>query len=118
MGENLDIGLTEYVVTRYYRAPEIMLTSHKYTKKIDIWSVGCTLAELITKKHLFPGEDYLNQIKLIIQLLGTPVDDDLYFIGNGNAKDYVKSFKIPKIVNININISLLRSYSNTKTPRL
>jgi serine/threonine protein kinase len=90
--------LTEYVVTRFYRAPEVMLCSHNYSKSIDIWSAGCTFAELLTKNYLFPGENYLTQIKLIIDALGTPTDDDLEFITNVHAKNYVKSFKsIPKV---------------------
>lgn len=48
--------LTEYVATRWYRAPEIMLNSKGYTKSIDIWSVGCILAEMISNKPIFPGK--------------------------------------------------------------
>ena len=48
--------LTEYVATRWYRAPEIMLNSKGYTKSIDIWSVGCILAEMISNRPLFPGK--------------------------------------------------------------
>ena len=48
--------LTEYVATRWYRAPEIMLNSKGYTKSIDIWSVGCILAEMLSNKPLFPGK--------------------------------------------------------------
>jgi mitogen-activated protein kinase 1/3 len=88
-----ELNLTEYVVTRYYRAPEVMLCSHNYTKSIDIWSTGCTFAELLSKNYLFPGENYLSQIKLIIELLGSPSDKDLEFITNSNAKNYVMSFK-------------------------
>ena len=51
--------LTEYVVTRFYRAPEIMLSSHGYTNAVDIWSLGCTFAELMTYKVLFPGKNYI-----------------------------------------------------------
>ena len=47
--------LTEYVVTRYYRAPEIMLSSHEYTKAVDVWSTGCSFGEVLTGKVLFPG---------------------------------------------------------------
>ena len=47
--------LTEYVATRWYRAPEIMLNSKGYTKSIDIWSVGCILAEMISNRPIFPG---------------------------------------------------------------
>lgn len=55
--------LTEYVVTRWYRAPEIMLACHEYTKPIDVWSVGCIFAELLARKPYFPGEDYIDQVK-------------------------------------------------------
>jgi len=93
------LSLTEYVVTRYYRAPEVMLCSHQYSKSIDIWSVGCTFAELISKNYMFPGDNYLTQIKLIIETLGTPSDEDIEFITNVHAKNYVKSFKnIPKVI--------------------
>ena len=54
--------LTEYVVTRWYRAPEIMLACHEYSKPVDIWSVGCIFAELIQRKPYFPGEDYIDQV--------------------------------------------------------
>ena len=108
MSRNLkedDLTLTEYVVTRYYRAPEIMLSSHHYSKKIDVWSVGCSFAELLTKKFLFPGENYIAQIKLIIEFLGSPLEEDLNFISNDSAKKYVRDLgkikkkPIDKIVN-------------------
>ena len=108
MSRNLkedDLTLTEYVVTRYYRAPEIMLSSHHYSKKIDVWSVGCSFAELLTKRFLFPGENYIAQIKLIIEALGSPSEDDLNFISNDSAKKYVRDLgkiekkPIEKIVN-------------------
>lgn len=54
--------LTEYVVTRWYRAPEIMLACHEYDKPVDVWSTGCILAELLARKPLFPGEDYIDQV--------------------------------------------------------
>ena len=92
-----NILLTEYVVTRYYRAPEVMLSSHHYTKKIDVWSVGCTFAELLNKKFMFPGDNYIAQIKLIIDTLGTQDIKDLDFISNSSAKNFVMQFQnIPK----------------------
>jgi tRNA A-37 threonylcarbamoyl transferase component Bud32 len=56
--------LTEYVVTRWYRAPEIMLACHEYSYAIDVWSVGCIFAELILRKPYFPGDDYIDQVCL------------------------------------------------------
>ena len=55
--------LTEYVVTRWYRAPEIMLACQEYTKAIDMWSVGCIFAELLGRKPIFPGDDYIDQAR-------------------------------------------------------
>lgn len=64
--------LTEYVVTRWYRAPEIMLACHEYSYPIDVWSVGCIFAELIQRKPYFPGDDYIDQVCIrIVGLLCT-----------------------------------------------
>ena len=60
---NATMLLTEYVVTRWYRAPEIMLACHEYSSPIDVWSVGCIFAELLLRKPLFPGEDYIDQVR-------------------------------------------------------
>jgi serine/threonine protein kinase len=64
--------LTEYVVTRWYRAPEIVLSSDTYTKAVDVWSCGCIFAELLGRKPLFPGTDHVNQLQTILDVLGTP----------------------------------------------
>ena len=55
--------LTDYVATRWYRAPEIMLNSKAYDQSIDVWSVGCIMAEMIGNRPLFPGKHYLNQLR-------------------------------------------------------
>uniref|UniRef100_H2SN22 Mitogen-activated protein kinase n=1 Tax=Takifugu rubripes TaxID=31033 RepID=H2SN22_TAKRU len=60
--------LTEYVATRWYRAPEIMLNSKGYSKSIDIWSVGCILAEMLSNRPIFPGKHYLDQLNHILTL--------------------------------------------------
>lgn len=60
--------MTEYVVTRWYRAPELLLNCSKYTAAIDIWSVGCILAEILTRVPLFPGKNYLQQLLLITKV--------------------------------------------------
>lgn len=51
-----------YVVTRWYRAPEVILNASEYSKAVDVYSVGCILAELLGRTPLFPGEDYLDQV--------------------------------------------------------
>ena len=58
MNEDNTAGfMTEYVATRWYRAPEIMLSFKEYTKAIDVWYVGCILAEMLSGRALFPGRD-------------------------------------------------------------
>ncbi|KAI9469832.1 MAG: kinase-like domain-containing protein, partial [Benjaminiella poitrasii] len=58
--------MTHYVVTRWYRAPEIMLSRNAYDKSIDMWSLGCILAELLGRKVLFKGTDYVDQLHKIV----------------------------------------------------
>lgn len=48
---------TEYIATRWYRAPEVLLSWYKYHQAVDMWSVGCIFAEMLGRKPLFPGED-------------------------------------------------------------
>jgi len=64
--------LTMYVTTRWYRAPELLCLNESYSTAVDMWSVGCILAEMLGRRALFPGRDYLDQIRLIIECLGTP----------------------------------------------
>ena len=91
--------MTGYVSTRYYRAPEIMLTWQKYDTEVDIWSAGCIFAEMLEGKPLFPGKDHVNQFSIITELLGTPPDDVIETIGSENTLRFVRSLprreKIP-----------------------
>ncbi|KAF9428913.1 MAPK protein hog1 [Podila epigama] len=89
-----DPQMTGYVSTRYYRAPEIMLTWQKYDVAVDIWSVGCIFAEMLEGKPLFPGKDHVNQFSIITELLGTPPDDVIKTIGSENTLRFVQS--LPK----------------------
>ena len=69
--------MTEYVATRWYRAPEILLGSTKYTKAVDMWSIGCILGELVIGKALFPGTSTLNQIERVLELCVKPSTKDI-----------------------------------------
>lgn len=80
-----DPQMTGYVSTRYYRAPEIMLTWQKYDVEVDIWSAGCIFAEMLEGKPLFPGKDHVNQFSIITELLGTPPDDVINTIASENV---------------------------------
>jgi len=89
--EKDDNQFTEYVVTRWYRAPEVMCASQDYDFRIDMWSVGCILAELLGRRPLFPGDDYIQQMNLIFDVLGTPSEEELDFVTNKNALDYIRN---------------------------
>lgn len=90
--ENMDATLTEVVITRWYRAPEVMLAPSEYDYKVDVWSTGCILAELLGRASMFPGKDYLEQMKLIFEVIGTPQPADYGFI-SAHALNYIKSLK-------------------------
>jgi len=81
--------LTEYVVTRWYRAPEIMLACTEYAKAIDVWSTGCIFAELLERQAVFPGDDYIDQIRKIIAKLGKPGAADLDFVTSEKARRFI-----------------------------
>ena len=125
----LKTKLTSHVVTRWYRAPELILIEKDYNLKIDIWSMGCIFAELlrmvkgnvdsvVQRKAIFPGESCFplspdpkavvgktgfavgekDQLRVILQKLGSPSDEQLEFITDKNAKDYIKAMgQFPKI---------------------
>eukprot|EP01041_Mallomonas_annulata_P001846 gene1846-3581_t len=70
--ETKTLAMTEYVTTRWYRAPEVLVGWHKYTTAVDIWAVGTILAEMLGRKPLFPGSDSLRQLELIAKCMGKP----------------------------------------------
>uniref|UniRef100_A0A5F8A2D5 non-specific serine/threonine protein kinase n=1 Tax=Macaca mulatta TaxID=9544 RepID=A0A5F8A2D5_MACMU len=67
---------TDYVSTRWYRAPEVLLRSTNYSSPIDVWAVGCIMAEVYTLRPLFPGASEIDTIFKICQVLGTPKKTD------------------------------------------
>merc|ERR1712223_1242245 len=95
----LDFGLarptenemTGYVATRWYRAPEIMLNWMHYHQTVDMWSVGCIMAEMLTGRTLFPGTDHIDQLTRILTLCGTPNEETLSKITSEEARNYIRS---------------------------
>lgn len=83
--------MTEYVVTRWYRAPELLLFCGSYGASVDMWSVGCILAEILGREPIFPGTDSLNQLKLIVSVLGSQREADLEFIDKPKGKKFIQS---------------------------
>ncbi|PFH34218.1 CMGC kinase, MAPK family (ERK) MAPK-1 [Besnoitia besnoiti] len=67
-----DMELTDYVVTRWYRPPEILISPFCYSKPVDLWSVGCIFAELLGRRALFAGKDHFDQLRRIVRVLGRP----------------------------------------------
>ncbi|KPP60638.1 mitogen-activated protein kinase 14A-like [Scleropages formosus] len=107
LARHTDDEMTGYVATRWYRAPEIMLNWMHYNMTVDIWSVGCIMAELLTGRTLFPGTDRIlslpglgetwrsarniDQLKLIMLLVGTPGPELLMKISSESARNYINS---------------------------
>lgn len=107
--------MTEYVVTRWYRAPELLLACEFYSGAIDVWSVGCILAELLLRQPFFPGKDYLDQLRIIIAQLGNPPEHELTFITNEKARAFIKELgPIPVSLSVQVSFSPLerRTKSN------
>lgn len=60
-----DVDITDYVSTRWYRSPELLLGSTRYGKEVDLWAIGCIMAELLDGQPLFPGESDIDQLYII-----------------------------------------------------
>nr|XP_027805325.2 mitogen-activated protein kinase 15 [Marmota flaviventris] len=76
-------ALTEYVATRWYRAPEVLLSSPWYTLGVDMWSLGCVLGEMLRGQPLFPGTSTVHQLQLILETVPPPTEEDLRALGAG-----------------------------------
>lgn len=81
-----------YICSRYYRAPELIFGATNYGQCIDVWSLGCVLAELLLGQPLFPGDSGVDQLVEIIKVLGTPSRDQIHSM-NPNYSE----FKFPII---------------------
>ncbi|CAG9806036.1 unnamed protein product [Chironomus riparius] len=66
---------TDYVLTKWYRAPELLFAWKSATERVDLWSLGCIMAEFLCGRIIFAGRDHLQQLKLILELVGTPSKD-------------------------------------------
>lgn len=117
-----DTKLTEYVCTRWYRAPEIMLSRQRYNKKgvylllfvflccfilVDAWSIGCIFAELLLLRPLFPGNSHLELLQNIMNVLGTPKIHELYWITDIQAHEWVQSLANAKQIKSSSDFRLL-----------
>lgn len=82
--------MTGYVTTRYYRAPEIMVNWQQYSQAVDIWSIGCILAEMILAKPLFPGKNHVHQFTLIAEFLGKPTQEVIESISSQSVRSHIE----------------------------
>ncbi|EGR26963.1 protein kinase domain protein [Ichthyophthirius multifiliis] len=86
--------LTDYVTTRWYRPPELLLSWTDYTAAMDVWSVGIILAELIKRKPLLPGSSSSDQLMRIFDLIGTPSPQEIAMIPYDEYRKFIK--ELPK----------------------
>lgn len=85
---------TNRVITLWYRPPELLLGAVQYGPAIDMWSVGCILAELLAKRAIFPGKNEIDQLEQIYKLCGTPTEENW---PDAAKLPWYKSFKLPKV---------------------
>ncbi|XP_075251211.1 mitogen-activated protein kinase pmk-1-like [Convolutriloba macropyga] len=89
LSRSISADLTGYVVTRYYRAPEVMYNFEHYDEKVDMWSVGCIFAEMLTGETLFPAEDHVDLLNRIVTLCGKPSAEEISDYISNDIKEYL-----------------------------
>ena len=97
-----DIIMTDYVATRWYRAPEVLLGSTKYNCQADMWSVGCIFGELLNGKAMFPGTSTLNQLNKILEVTGKPNKEDILSIQSELAQNMIENINNFKQKNLKV----------------
>ena len=88
---------TDYVATRWYRAPELICSHYEqYTTQIDVWAAGCIMGELVKRRPLFPGRNVYHQIDLITNFCGTPTQSTIDQMRNQKAREHLMRQVPPK----------------------
>lgn len=88
--------LTDYIATRWYRPPEVLLGSTRYMKGVDMWAVGCILGELILTKPIFPGRSTAHQLELILEITGAPSQEDIASTQSQFAETMLRGIRCPE----------------------
>ena len=99
LGESTDVTrqiMTDYVATRWYRAPEMIVGAQRYSKPVDMWALGCVLAELINGKPMCPGISAMHQLSLILGVTGRPTPEDIKNIDSPFAGIMLADVKQPQ----------------------
>jgi len=91
-----DVIMTDYVATRWYRAPEILLGSTRYGVQADMWSMGCIFGELLGGKPMFPGTSTLSQISKVLEVTGKPSKEDIESINSELASVMLENTVVKK----------------------
>ena len=89
-------AMTDYISTRWYRAPELLFGSEYYTTAVDVWSIGCIFAELLTRTSFLPGTDTENQLELIIEMMGVPSKTTIEKFCGGKTPDFLQNLSSKK----------------------
>uniref|UniRef100_A0A8C1AUH9 mitogen-activated protein kinase n=1 Tax=Cyprinus carpio carpio TaxID=630221 RepID=A0A8C1AUH9_CYPCA len=111
LARQADSEMTGYVVSRWYRAPEVILNWMHYSQTVDIWSVGCIMAEMLLGRPLFKGNDYLDQLREIMKITGTPAPDFIMKLQSQDAKNYIRG--LPKVPKKDLNTIIFNASSET-----
>lgn len=91
--------MTDHVVTRWYRPPELMLQPDGYYNgAVDMWSIGCIFAEMLGRKPLFPGKNFVDQLTLIFSLIGTPSAGEIEKVKSSQAQRFLRAMNKKKRV--------------------
>ena len=93
--------MTDYIATRWYRAPEILLSKGKYGFEIDFWAIGCLMCELIDGNPIFPGKDEIDQINCISKILGNFNENDINIFCKENHFNKKEIIFVNKVLSIN-----------------
>merc|ERR1711998_556126 len=88
--------LTDYVATRWYRAPEILVGSTRYGKAVDMWSLGCIFGEMLGGKPVFQGSSTLNQLEKICEVVGRPSEDEVAALKSPFAQTMLDNINVEK----------------------
>lgn len=86
--------LTDYVATRLYRAPEILLGSTRYGKAVDMWSLGCIFGEMLGGKPVFQGSSTLNQLEKLCEVVGRPTPDEITSMQSPFAQTMLENINV------------------------
>ncbi|KAH8264101.1 hypothetical protein KR038_002941 [Drosophila bunnanda] len=98
MARVLAQDMTDHVGTVWYRAPELLFCWDHYTKAIDMWSVGCILAELLSGRALFPSTNSIHQLELVLNFMGAPSEEFINGIKDSGARKYVERYPYREVL--------------------